>query len=97
MTEGVQHRQTKSETTFHRVVPSWVAARAHQRRSRALMKTLGYRVVMFAITIAVALAVTGEIATALNIGIATNVIKTGTYYLYERLWDRISWGITTGS
>lgn len=85
----------KTNALFQRVIPSWFAAETHQRRSRAVVKTFGYRLLMVVITTMVALAVTGELATAFNIGIATNVIKTGTYYLYERLWDRISWGVTT--
>lgn len=64
-----------------------------QGRSRALVKTAGYRLFMVLITVAVALAFTGDLGAALNIGIVTNVVKTGTYYLYERLWDRITWGI----
>lgn len=65
----------------------------HQRMSRALLKTLLYRVLMVVITVAVALVVTGNTGEALSIGVAANVVKTGTYYGYERLWDRIAWGI----
>ena len=67
----------------------------NQRLSRSLVKTLGYRVLMVAITIAVAFAVTDDVVAALNIGIITNVVKTGTYFGYERLWARISWGATS--
>lgn len=31
---------------------------------------------------------------ALNVGIVTNLTKTGTYYLYERTWDHITWGVS---
>ncbi|WP_436936404.1 DUF2061 domain-containing protein [Halovenus marina] len=31
----------------------------------------------------------------MSIGLAANIIKTGTYYGYERLWDRVSWGLAT--
>lgn len=65
----------------------------HQRMSRALVKTLLYRVLMVVITIAVALVVTGNTGDALSIGVASNAIKTGTYYGYERIWDRIAWGL----
>ncbi len=66
---------------------------ARQARSRAIVKTLLYRTVMILITIVVALAVTGELDQAFSIGLVTNVVKTGTYYGYERLWDRIAWGV----
>lgn len=61
--------------------------------SRALVKTLCYRVLMVAITVLVAFFVTGNTGEAVSIGAAANVVKTGTYYGYERLWDRISWGM----
>jgi uncharacterized membrane protein len=64
-----------------------------QGRSRALVKTGGYRIFMVLITFVVAFAFTNELGQALNIGIVTNVAKTGTYYLYERFWDHIRWGI----
>ena len=65
----------------------------HQRLSRALVKTLLYRALMVVITVLVALFVTGDTTQALSIGFVANVVKTGTYYSYERLWDRISWGV----
>lgn len=64
-----------------------------QNRRRALVKTLCYRVLMVLITIGVAFAVTGDQVQAVNIGLVTNAIKTGTYYVYERIWDRIEWGV----
>lgn len=64
-----------------------------QRRSRAVVKTLCYRALMVLITVVVALVVTESVAAALEIGVVANVIKTGTYYGYERLWDRIAWGV----
>jgi uncharacterized membrane protein len=64
-----------------------------QGRPRAVVKTLLYRVLMVVVTVAVAYLFTGDTAAALNIGIVTNVIKTGTYYVYERAWDRVSWGV----
>jgi len=49
---------------------------------------------MVVITVAVALAVTDNPSEALNIGLVANLVKTVTYYTYERLWDRVSWGVT---
>lgn len=61
--------------------------------SRALVKTLLYRALMIVITVVVAYAVTKDTAAALSIGLVSNAVKTGTYYGYERLWDRIAWGV----
>ena len=71
------------------------ASRPLQARKRAVIKTLGYRLLMVAITITVAWAVIGDVRAAIDIGLVANVVKTGTYYGYERLWDRISWGVFT--
>lgn len=95
MTDAIPQIRTRIDATFQRVFSSWLVDGTHQRRSRAIAKTIGYRSLMVVVTTVVALAVTGELAMAFNIGIATNAIKTGTYYLYERLWDRISWGVAT--
>jgi uncharacterized membrane protein len=65
--------------------------------ARALLKTVLYRTVMVAITVAVAFAFTDSGSEALSIGLTANLIKTGTYYGYERLWDRCSWGLNETS
>ena len=72
-----------------------IAQSPHQGQLRAVTKTLCYRLLMVAITVAVAFIVVGDVGDAVNIGLVTNVLKTGTYYTYERLWDRISWGISS--
>jgi len=74
-------------------VRSMVRPEAVQGRRRAIAKTALYRMLMVCITVGVAFAVTDDPAAALNIGVAANVVKTGTYYGYERLWDRIDWGL----
>lgn len=67
---------------------------ALQARKRAVVKTLCYRLFMLLITATVAWVIVGDVGTALNIGLITNVVKTGTYYLYERTWDHIAWGVS---
>lgn len=79
--------------TLRRKVGQVFTRSPHQRTSRAVVKTLLYRILMIVITILVAFAVTGNTAEALSIGLVANVIKTGTYYGYERIWDRIEWGV----
>lgn len=65
----------------------------HHSMSRALVKTLVYRAIMVTITIAVVFLFTDSAGDALGIGLVSNTIKTGIYYGYERLWDRVSWGL----
>ena len=70
-----------------------LARRPHQVLARAVVKTVLYRAVMVCITVAVAYLVTGDTSSALSIGLVANVVKTATYYSYERLWDRVAWGV----
>ncbi|WP_435073640.1 DUF2061 domain-containing protein [Halorubrum sp. HHNYT27] len=72
---------------------SLISQSALHARKRALVKTLCYRALMVAITVLVAWAVVGDVGDAVNIGLITNVVKTATYYGYERLWDHIAWGV----
>jgi uncharacterized membrane protein len=64
-----------------------------QARRRAVVKTALYRLVMVLVSITVAYLVVGDVSDALSIGLLTNVVKTMTYYSYERLWDRVAWGV----
>ena len=65
-----------------------------QAQKRAIAKTLCYRLFMLLITVTVAWIVIGNVGDAVNIGIVANLLKTGTYYLYERTWDHITWGVS---
>lgn len=80
-----------------RTIQAIVTRSPNQRMSRVLVKALLYRTLMVVITISVAFFFTGNTGDALSIGLIANLIKTGTYYGYERLWDRISWGVATTS
>lgn len=73
----------------------FVSRSALQARRRAIVKTVCYRLFMVLITVTIAFVVIGDVGDALNIGLAANVLKTGTYYLYERTWDHIAWGVET--
>lgn len=64
-----------------------------QDRLRAIVKTLCYRLLMVLVTVTVAWFVVGDVSDAASIGLVTNLVKTGTYYSYERLWHRIAWGM----
>ena len=73
--------------------PSLVTETPRQPRSRAVLKTLGYRLLMVVVTVVVAWVVVGDLGDAASIGLVANLVKTGTYYAYERLWDRVAWGL----
>lgn len=71
-----------------------VSRSALQARKRAVAKTLCYRAVMVLITVGIAWLVVGDASDAVQIGLAANVLKTATYYLYERAWDHVTWGLS---
>lgn len=73
----------------------FVSRSTHQAQRRAIVKTFCYRLFMILITVTVAWFFVGDVGDAVNIGIVTNLLKTGTYYLYERAWDHVTWGVTT--
>ncbi|QLD89154.1 DUF2061 domain-containing protein [Natronomonas salina] len=75
------------------MMPNLVSRTAIQSQKRAIVKTILYRIFMMLITMIVAWLIVGNINDAINIGIITNILKTITYYTYERLWDHIPWGI----
>lgn len=79
------------------MIKNAISQSALQAQKRALAKTICYRLLMVLITIIVAWIIIGDIGNALDIGLITNLLKTGTYYLYERIWDHIRWGISTPS
>jgi uncharacterized membrane protein len=61
-------------------------------RSRALAKAATWRILATLITATCAWLVTGEAACAASIGALDTVIKFGSYYFHERLWDRAGLG-----
>ncbi|PSQ52046.1 hypothetical protein BRD20_08625 [Halobacteriales archaeon SW_8_65_20] len=63
-------------------MPAWVSVHGSARRCRRAGAS----------SVIVAYLVVGDVADALSIGLVTNLVKTLTYYGYERLWDRIAWG-----
>lgn len=59
---------------------------------RSLCKTISWRFFATLITMGVALVVTRRLSLALSIGLADTLIKLGSYYFHERLWERIRFG-----
>lgn len=74
--------------------PNLVTQTAIVSRKRAVVKTLCYRLLMVSITVVIAFLIVGDGWEALHIGLVTNVLKSGTYYAYERLWSHVEWGVS---
>lgn len=65
---------------------------AVQSRRRSLVKAASYRLFATSIVVGVAFLTTGKLGASATIGVVAAVAKTGLYYGWERLWERISWG-----
>lgn len=66
-------------------------------RRRHLAKALSYRLFGSAATAVIAWLFTGDAALSAKVGIADTIAKIGLYYIHERLWYRIKWGVHTPS
>lgn len=63
-----------------------------ETRFRSIAKALSWRVVATAITFFVAWILTGQIETAVTIGLVDTFIKLAVYYSHERMWMRVNFG-----
>lgn len=62
----------------------------HQKRS--IIKAISYRFLGSMVTALIALILTNRLGLSATIGLLDVVMKIGTYYLHERVWDRINYG-----
>ena len=64
-----------------------------ESHKRSIAKAVSYRVLGSFLTAAIALALSGQWDIALGIGLIDGVAKMGAYFLHERVWARIQWGM----
>jgi len=64
-----------------------------ETRARTIIKTISWRVTATLTTIAIVLAITGRINVALQIGVIEVFMKILVYYLHERVWTNMTFGI----
>jgi uncharacterized membrane protein len=62
-------------------------------KARSLAKSLTWRVLAIIVTFASIYVLTGELTTATAGTVLTNSINFVLYYLHERFWLKIKWGI----
>jgi uncharacterized membrane protein len=63
-----------------------------ETRRRSLAKSLSWRVVAGIITALVALAMTGQMKFAAEIGAIDTTVKLLIYFFHERVWNKIDYG-----
>lgn len=59
---------------------------------RSVVKSLSWRAVGTLDTILISWLITGEVNTALSIGVIELVSKMTLYFFHERIWNNIKWG-----
>ena len=72
-----------SETTMPRTITE----------SRSVTKALTYRVVIMCLDFVTIYLLTGTLKMAVRFMIISNIYTTVAYFVHERLWARISWGV----
>ena len=64
-----------------------------EARKRSIAKAASYRFFGSLITSGIAFLLTGQWDIALGVGALDGVAKMGAYFLHERVWARIPWGM----
>lgn len=64
-----------------------------EKHRRTILKAASYRVFATMTVFLVSFMYTGNFASAASIGLTAAAAKTALYYLWERLWNNISWGL----
>jgi uncharacterized membrane protein len=60
---------------------------------RSIVKTVSWRITGSSATFLIAYIMTGNFAIAGVIGITQLISNTILYFIHERIWNKISWGI----
>ncbi len=60
---------------------------------RSLVKAFTYRIVIIILDFSVIYLLTHRVDVAVGFMIVSNIYTTAAYFLHERIWNRIRWGI----
>ncbi|MGK0290791.1 MAG: putative membrane protein, partial [bacterium] len=64
-----------------------------EQKRRSIVKSLSWRITGTLDTILLSWFITGALTVALSIGFFELFTKMGLYYLHERMWGKISFGL----
>lgn len=67
----------------------------HATRKRSVLKAVSYRGIIVCLDFAAIYLFTGKIEVAVGFMIVSNIYTTIGYFLHERFWARIQWGMET--
>lgn len=66
---------------------------AHERVRRSIAKALSWRFFATIVTATIVLILTGEASFAVTVGLLDTVVKLVVYFVHERIWLKIPFGI----
>jgi uncharacterized membrane protein len=64
-----------------------------ETRTRSIIKSIVWRIICILVSIITSYILTNKWDIALAIGTTYNVITMILYYLHERFWNKVKWGI----
>jgi len=62
-------------------------------RKRSIVKAITYRVAIVCLDFLVIYMLTGKVGIAIGFMIVSNIYTTLCYFLHERIWAGIKWGV----
>lgn len=60
---------------------------------RTVLKTISWRIISLMLTFFICWIVTGSTIFAVSISVIDTFVKVVTYYLHERTWANVRWGV----
>jgi len=64
-------------------------------RKRSIVKALTYRAVIICLDFVAVYVMTGKPSVAVGFMLVSNVYTTVAYFLHERAWEHVRWGVLT--
>jgi adenylylsulfate kinase len=65
----------------------------HETHARSILKGVTWRIIASATTMIIVYVVTGDLALVASVGAVDILAKVFFYYLHERSWGKVRWGI----
>jgi adenylylsulfate kinase len=65
----------------------------HESHKRSILKGVTWRIIASGTTMTVVYIVTGDLALVASVGAVDVVVKVFFYYIHERSWGKVRWGI----
>ena len=65
----------------------------HESHARSILKGITWRIIASATTMTVVYVVTGDLTLMASVGAVDILAKVFFYYLHERSWGKVKWGL----